>query len=55
MNEKSKPEIWMMCVPCAEGAKDSYSLKMQLGRTEKITCAICGKRRYGSAYEVRRK
>lgn len=48
-------KILMMCRPCAEGAKDSYELKIQLGKSEKITCAICGRRRYGSRYEVRRK
>ena len=55
MNNKDKPEIWTMCCPCAEGAKDSYSIRTLPGRSEKITCAICGRRRYGSKYEVRRK
>lgn len=52
---RSRPEIWTMCRPCAEGAKDSYVLKIQLGKSEKVTCAICGRRRYGNRYEVRRK
>ena len=50
-----RQEIWTICRSCAESAKDSYELKIQLGKSEKITCAICGRRRYGSRYEVRRK
>lgn len=48
-------KILMMCRPCAEGAKDHYKLNIQLGKSEKVTCAICGRRRYGNRYEVRRK
>lgn len=48
-------EIWTICRPCAESAKDSYVLKIQLGKSEKVICAICGRRRYGNRYEVRRK
>lgn len=49
-----RKEIWTLCRPCAEGAKDHYELNIQLGKSEKVTCAICGRRRYGNRYEVRR-
>ena len=55
MNKSGKAAIWTMCRPCAEGAKESYEVKELLGRSEKITCAVCGRRRYGSRYEVARK
>lgn len=50
-----RQENWTLCRPCMESAKDSYELKIQLGKSEKVTCAICGRRRYGNRYEVRRK
>lgn len=49
-----RQEIWTLCRPCMESAKDSYELKIQLGKSEKVTCAICGRRRYVNRYEVRR-
>lgn len=52
---RARLEIWTICRPCAEGAKDSYELNIRLGKSEKVTCAICGHRRYGNRYEVRRK
>lgn len=52
---RARPEIWTICRPCVERAKDSYELKIRLGKSEKVTCAICGRRRYGNRYEVRRK
>lgn len=42
-----------LCVPCAEKMKDGYILKLtDSGRNRKITCALCGRRRYGSGYIV---
>ena len=52
VNKNGKAAIWTMCRPCAEGAKESYEVKELLGRSEKITCAVCGRRRYGSRYVV---
>lgn len=51
---RARPEIWTICRPCVESAKDSYELKIQLGKSEKVTCAICGRRRYGNRYKARR-
>lgn len=44
-----------LCVPCAEDLKERYELKLIPGRAEKLTCDYCGKRRYGSTYEVEQK
>ena len=55
MNKNGKLCIWTMCRPCAEGAKESYEVKELLGRSEKITCAVCGRGWYGCRYEVARK
>ena len=42
-----------LCKPCSLGlVADGKSVKQVAGRCEKITCAQCGRRRYGSAYEV---
>ena len=54
-NGRVTQEIWSLCRPCAESAGDRYDLRARPGKSEKITCAICGRRRYGIAYEVRRK
>lgn len=49
---KKKMEL---CVPCAEELKKTNTLKLIPGRSEKITCDHCHRRRYGSAYEVEKK
>lgn len=42
-----------LCKPCALGMSADYKkLKPAGGRCEKITCAACGRRRFGVAYEV---
>ena len=44
-----------LCVPCAEDLKVTHNLTQIPGRSEKLTCDYCGKRRYGSRYEVEKK
>lgn len=42
-----------LCKPCMLNLKaKGKTVKPAGGRCEKITCAECGRRRYGSAYEV---
>lgn len=45
-----------LCRPCAAelGAKKSVEL-ISSGRDRKITCGLCGRRRFGATYDVRRK
>lgn len=43
----------LLCVPCANGLRaEGKSLKMLPGKTVKITCECCGRRRFGIAYDV---
>ena len=47
--------IYFMCRDCADGAKDSFSVRElppESGKIEKQICAICGGKKYGSKYEV---
>lgn len=47
------PERMDLCKPCAvEKSHQGVRLKTISGRTEKITCAACGLRRFGRTYEV---
>ena len=40
-----------LCVPCAELMRETYRLRKTAGGVNyKITCARCGRRRYGAAY-----
>lgn len=42
-----------LCRPCAMGMlADNKKLKQESGRSEKITCAKCGRRRFGVTYEI---
>lgn len=42
-----------LCKPCAvEKSRQGVRLKTVSGRTEKITCAACGRRRFGRTYEA---
>lgn len=42
-----------LCTPCAEKMRDGYTLKMiRRGVDYKITCALCGRRRFGATYET---
>lgn len=42
-----------LCRPCAEKMRDIYMLvEIRSGVDNKITCARCEKKRYGSTYEV---
>lgn len=42
-----------LCKPCAVAmSKRGIKLTQATARTDKITCAECGRRRYGIAYEV---
>lgn len=46
------PERLELCKPCAvEKSRQGVRLKTVSGRTDKITCAVCGRRRYGRTYE----
>lgn len=45
-----------LCVPCAEQMKEGYILrKVGGGVANKVTCGLCGRRRYGSSYELEKK
>ena len=45
-----------LCRPCAELMREGYELKKTKGCVDnKITCAGCGKRRYGATCEILRK
>ena len=47
------PERMDLCKPCAvEKSHQGVRLKTISGRTEKITCAACGRRMFGRTYEV---
>jgi len=50
-----KKEI-TLCGPCAAKMADGYKLT-QLPRpiNNKITCGLCGRRRYGGTYQVGKK
>lgn len=52
--EKAMDKTMELCVPCAEKIKQGFELKF-LRHSGKITCAECGKRRYGSLYELKKK
>lgn len=43
----------ILCRPCAaELEQRGKTVKSVGGRSEKITCDACGRRRYGTEYEV---
>lgn len=45
-----------LCGKCAEQLKSGYELRRVAGGVDnKITCAHCGKRRYGASYELEKK
>ena len=45
-----------LCKPCSLGmVADGKKVKQVAGRCEKITCAKCGRRRYGIKYDVTEK
>lgn len=41
-----------LCVPCAIKLGETKSVKQTQHRRDKLTCAECGRRRYGNEYEV---
>lgn len=42
-----------LCGRCAAELREAYTLvKLQGGVNQKITCAHCGKRRYGATYRL---
>lgn len=48
------PERLDLCKPCAvEKSRQGVRLKSVSGRTDKITCAACGRRRFGRTYEAK--
>ena len=44
-----------LCVPCAAKIGETISIKKVGGRSKKITCEICKRRRFGTEYEIGRK
>ena len=44
-----------LCVPCKIQLEATKDVILTARRKEKITCAECGRRRYGNEYEVKRK
>ncbi len=45
-----------LCRPCMEAKKKTHKLsRVAGGKDNKITCAGCGRRRFGYTYEARRK
>lgn len=43
----------MLCKPCMISLQEKgKTVKLVGGRCEKITCAECGRRRFGRAYDV---
>lgn len=43
----------VLCKPCVISLQEKCKIVKHVGgRTEKITCDECGRRRYGSTYEV---
>lgn len=44
-----------MCVPCAIRLAGTKDVRMTANRKGKITCAECGRRRYGNEYTVTKK
>ena len=43
----------IMCKPCSLGvAAEGKKVKQAVGRWEKITCEVCGRRRFGAVFEV---
>ena len=53
MKQKKTVEL---CGKCAELMRETYRLRKTAGGVNyKITCARCGRRRYGAAYELEAK
>ena len=53
MKQKKTVEL---CGRCAELMRETYRLRQVAGGVNnKITCARCGRRRYGAAYELEAK
>lgn len=51
-----KPTMCDLCLPCAEKVKAEYELvKQRMGIDNKITCACCGRRRFGATFLVQPK
>lgn len=45
-----------LCGRCAETLRRGFDLQKVAGGTDnKITCAECGRRRYGATYELKKK
>ena len=44
-----------MCIPCAAELAATMNVKKITQNKDKITCAECGRRRYGAKYEVSQK
>lgn len=44
-----------LCTICALRLADAYDVRKIVGKTEKITCDECKRRRYGGAYLIEKK
>lgn len=43
----------LLCKPCAKALEaKGKTVKQAVGRSEKITCVECGRRRFGVLYDV---
>lgn len=46
----------VMCKPCSLGeVAAGKKIKQVSGKFEKITCSVCGRRRFGATFEVTKK
>jgi len=51
-----RPKRLDLCLPCATLLQEAFILEKVAGGVDnKITCAKCGKRRYGATYETKKK
>lgn len=49
-------KVFELCGRCAELLRGGYELRRVAGGVDnKITCAHCGKRRYGASYQMEKK
>lgn len=55
--EEKNPFEREVCTPCIEKLKEAghVAVLMTRGINQKVTCSVCGKRRYGGVYRVSKK
>ena len=47
-------ELMDICTPCAKQIEHGKKKLIKRGIDNKITCGVCGRRRYGATYSVDR-